>query len=104
MPSFQNQEVFEFIKGFTSYGMLSYLLFIIIGLVITLVLQSSSASMTLTLAMTFNGWIPVDLAAYMIIGENIGTCFTAEVAALVWAILTPGDRQGYIPYLMLLGP
>ena len=33
--------------------------------------------------MTFNGWIPVDLAAYMIIGENIGTCFTAEVAALV---------------------
>ena len=83
VPSFQNQEVFDFIKGFTSYGMLSYLLFIIIGLVITLVLQSSSASMTLTLAMTFNGWIPVDLAAYMIIGENIGTCFTAEVAALV---------------------
>ena len=39
--------------------------------------------MTLTLAMTFNGWLPVDLAAYMIIGENIGTCFTAEVAALV---------------------
>jgi len=83
VPSFQNQEVFDFIKGFTSYGILSYLLFIIIGLVITLVLQSSSASMTLTLAMTFNGWIPVDLAAYMIIGENIGTCFTAEVAALV---------------------
>jgi len=83
VPSFQNQEVFDFIKGFTSYGMLSYLLFIIIGLAITLVLQSSSASMTLTLAMTFNGWISVDLAAYMIIGENIGTCFTAEVAALV---------------------
>lgn len=83
VPSFQNQEVFDFIKGFTSYGQLSFLLFIIIGLMITLILQSSSASMTLTLAMTFNGWLPVDLAAYMIIGENIGTCFTAEVAALV---------------------
>ena len=83
VPSFQNQEVFDFIKDFTSYGQLSFLLFIIIGLFITLILQSSSASMTLTLAMTFNGWLPVDLAAYMIIGENIGTCFTAEVAALV---------------------
>ena len=83
VPSFQNQEVFDFIKGFTSFGLLSNLLFIIIGLVITLIVQSSSASMTLTLAMTFNGWISVDLAAYMIIGENIGTCFTAEVAAVV---------------------
>ena len=83
LPSFENQVVYDYIKGFMSYGLLSDLSFVLIGLVITLLVQPSSASMTLTLAMTFNGWLPIELAAYMIIGENIGTCFTAEVAALV---------------------
>lgn len=83
LPSLENQVVYDYIKGFMSYGLFSDLLFILIGLVITLLVQSSSASMTLTLAMTYNGWLPMELAAYMIIGENIGTCFTAEVAALV---------------------
>lgn len=83
LPSLENQVVYDYIKGFMSYGLLSDFLFVLIGLIITLLLQSSSASMTLTLAMTFNGWLPIELAAYMIIGENIGTCFTAEVAALV---------------------
>ncbi len=83
LPTFENQVVYDYIKGFMSYGLLSNFLFVLIGLIITLLVQSSSASMTLTLTMTFNGWLPIDLAAYMIIGENIGTCFTAEVAALV---------------------
>jgi phosphate:Na+ symporter len=83
LPSLQNEVVYDYIKNFISYGILSNFLFVFIGVVITLLVQSSSASMALTLAMAYNGWLPMDLAAYMIIGENIGTCFTAEVAALV---------------------
>lgn len=83
LPSLQNEVVYEYIKSFISYGILSNFLFVLIGVIMTLLVQSSSASMTLTLAMAYNGWLPMDLAAFMIIGENIGTCFTAEVAALV---------------------
>lgn len=83
LPSLQNEAVYDYIKNFMSYGIMSNFLFVFIGLVITLLLQSSSASITLTMAMAYNGWLPMDLAAHMIIGENIGTCFTAEVASLV---------------------
>lgn len=83
LPSLQNQDVYDYIKSFMSYGFFSNFIFVLIGVIVTLLVQSSSASMTLTLAMVYNGWLPIELAAYMIVGENIGTCFTAEVAAFV---------------------
>ena len=63
--------------------MLSGLLFIFFGAITTVIVQSSSAAMALTLVMSANGWIPLGVAATMVLGQNIGTTITAEIAAVV---------------------
>lgn len=77
-----NPELVSFLADFTDWGYFSYLLFIIIGGVLTVVIQSSSATMALTLVMTAQGWISFEIAAAMVLGENIGTTITAELASL----------------------
>ena len=76
-------EVLEFIKGWTQLGFGSVLIFLLFGTIMTLVLQSSSATMALTLIMMSLGWIPFHMAAAMVLGENIGTTITANIAASV---------------------
>jgi len=76
-------EILAFLTEYTSHGYASVLLFMLIGTILTLVVQSSSATMALTLLMTFEGWIPFDMAAAMVLGENIGTTITANLAAIV---------------------
>ncbi|WP_420317777.1 Na/Pi cotransporter family protein [Ekhidna sp.] len=78
-----NPEILEFLSRYTDLGYLSILLFVLIGTGLTVVVQSSSAAMALTLVMANNGWIPFELAAAMVLGENIGTTITANLAALV---------------------
>ncbi len=78
-----NPEILSFLVTYTSQGYWSVLLFLAIGTVLTLVLQSSSAAMALTLLMTHEGWLPYDMAAAMVLGQNIGTTITANLAALV---------------------
>lgn len=78
-----NPEILAFLSNYADMGYLSTLIFIVVGTVLTLVVQSSSAAMALTLVMCFEGWIPFELAAAMVLGENIGTTITANLAALV---------------------
>lgn len=78
-----NPAIFAFLDGFTQYGYFSLLLFVLVGTVLTLLTQSSSAATAITLVMVFEGWIPFPIAAAMILGENIGTTVTANIAALV---------------------
>ncbi|NNF20947.1 MAG: Na/Pi cotransporter family protein [Saprospiraceae bacterium] len=78
-----NPGALEFLAKYTELGYLSVLLFLIIGTVLTLIVQSSSATMALTLVMCNEGWIPFDMAAAMVLGENIGTTITANLAAIV---------------------
>ncbi len=78
-----NPELLEFLQGFTHWGYGSYLLFIAIGTILTIVVQSSSASMTITLVLVAKGWISFDIAAAMVLGENIGTTITAELASMI---------------------
>ena len=79
----ETPEVLAFIQGWTSYGFGSVLIFLLLGTVLTLVLQSSSATMALTLIMVNMGWIPFEMGAAMVLGENIGTTITANIAAAV---------------------
>ena len=79
----QTPEVLEFVTAWSSYGFCSVLLFLAFGTVLTLVLQSSSATMAITLIMLSMGWIPFDMACAMVLGENIGTTITANIAASV---------------------
>ncbi|MCK3684060.1 Na/Pi cotransporter family protein [Maribellus sp. YY47] len=79
----ENPEILEFLKHFTGMGIGSSLIFLVIGTILTVVIQSSSATMALTLVMCNNGWINFDSAAAMVLGENIGTTITANIAAVV---------------------
>ncbi len=78
-----NPEVLEFLAAYTSNGFFSILLFVFVGTVLTVVVQSSSAAMTLTLTLLANGIISYEFAAAMVLGENIGTTITANLAALI---------------------
>jgi phosphate:Na+ symporter len=66
----------------TDMGILSVILFLFLGSILTVVLQSSSAALVLTLVLCLHG-LPFELGAATILGENIGTTVTANLAALV---------------------
>ena len=79
----QTPEVLEFVSTWSSHGFGSVLLFLLFGTILTLVLQSSSATMAITLIMLSMGWIPFGIACAMVLGENIGTTITANIAASI---------------------
>ena len=91
----QTPEVLSFIQQWTGYGFGSVVIFLVFGTVLTLVLQSSSATMALTLIMMSLGWIPFDMAAAMVLGENIGTTITANIAA---AVGNPNARRAALAH------
>lgn len=78
-----NPEILSFLQNYTNLGFRSTLLFVLVGTLLTVIIQSSSASMALTLVMCNNGWMSFDVAAAMVLGENIGTTITANLAAFV---------------------
>ena len=77
-----NPEMLEFLTKYTQSGFSSVLIFLAIGSILTVVVQSSSATMAITLVMVSKGWISYDLGAAMVLGENIGTTITANIAAI----------------------
>ena len=79
----ETPQVLEFVKDWSSYGFTSVLIFLVFGTILTLVLQSSSATMAITLIMLSMGYIPFSMACAMVLGENIGTTITANIAASV---------------------
>ena len=79
----QTPEVLEFVRQWAGHGFWSVLIFLGIGTILTLILQSSSATMAITLIMLSMGWIPFPMACAMVLGENIGTTITANIAASV---------------------
>ena len=90
-------EVLAFIQNWTSFGFGSVLIFLLFGTVLTLVLQSSSATMAITLIMVNMGWIPFEMGAAMVLGENIGTTITANIAASVG---TPNARRAAMAHTL----
>lgn len=78
----QNPDMLAFLNQYTNYGYGSVLIFLLVGTILTIVVQSSSATMAITLIMCTKGWISYDLAVAMVLGENIGTTITANIAAI----------------------
>jgi phosphate:Na+ symporter len=77
-----NADSLAWFQSWADHGFASILLFIVVGSVLTIVVQSSSASMAITLTMAAKGWIGFEIAAAMVLGENIGTTITAALAAI----------------------
>jgi phosphate:Na+ symporter len=92
-----NPEVLAFVKNYTSMGFESVLLFLLIGAVLTIIVQSSSATVAITLIMCSKGWIPFEIAAAMVLGENIGTTITANLAAL--SANVPARRAAFAHFI-----
>ena len=78
----QNPDMLAFVQDYTGMGFFSILLFVLIGTVLTMIVQASAATMAITLIMCANGWISFELGAALVLGENIGTTITANLAAL----------------------
>ena len=91
----ETPEILSFIQQWTGYGFGSVIIFLIFGTLLTLILQSSSATMALTLIMMSMGWIPFSMAAAMVLGENIGTTITANIAA---AVGNPNARRAALAH------
>ena len=91
----ETPEAISFIQQWGGHGFWSVLLFLVFGTVLTLVLQSSSATMALTLIALSVGWISFDMAAAMVLGENIGTTITANIAA---AVGNPNARRAALAH------
>lgn len=79
----EHPETLAFVQNLTQYRFLSVLIFLSLGTILTIVLQASSATMALTMVFVSNGWIGFDMAAAMVLGENIGTTITSNIAASV---------------------
>ena len=77
-----NPDMLAFVQNYTDMGFFSVLLFVLIGTLLTMIVQASAATMAITLIMCANGWISFELGAALVLGENIGTTITANLAAL----------------------
>ena len=78
----KNPDMLAFVQNYTDMGFFSILLFVFIGTILTMIVQASAATMAITLIMCANGWISFELGAALVLGENIGTTITANLAAL----------------------
>ncbi len=84
MPNLEEYPRFlQGIATLSDYGFASVLLFVVIGTVLTCLVQASAAMMAITLVMCYKGWIGFDMAVALVMGQNIGTTITANLAAMV---------------------
>jgi len=84
VPDLQRHpDLMYFISDLGNHGLLSIILFLSIGMILTALIQSSSASMALTLTICLSGWLPFEIAAVMVLGSNIGSTLSTEIASWV---------------------
>lgn len=83
VPDLQkNPEMFAVLREYTSMGMGSVLIFAFVGMIVTAIIQSSSATFAIVLIMSSKGWIDFNLACALILGSNIGTTITPLLASM----------------------
>ena len=102
VPDLQsNPEMFEFLQQYTSMGFGSVLIFTMVGLVLTMVIQSSAATFAITLIMCSKGWIDFDLSCALVLGSNIGTTITPLMASLGGNIAAKRASMGHLLFNLL---
>lgn len=79
----KDSPIVQFFVEYKDAGFLGHVMFVILGALVTIIIQSSSAAMALTLTMVSKGIIPFEVACAMVLGENIGTTITAELASTI---------------------
>ena len=93
----KNPEMIEFFKSFDIHSYSTILIFLAVGTIITGIVQSSAAVMAITILMCSTGVLPIYLGIALVMGENIGTTMTANLAALG---ATPQARRAALAHLV----
>lgn len=102
MPDIKSsQAVIEFIKDFSGAGFGNIMVFVFIGTALTVIMQSSSAMMALTLVLCNQGIIPFEAAAALVLGENIGTTITANLAATIGNVASKRAARAHLLFNMM---
>jgi len=102
VPDLQaNPEIFSFLQAYTGMGYGSVLLFALLGTLITIVIQSSSATFAIVLVMSSKGWISFELAAAVVLGSNIGTCITPLIASISANVQAKRAAMGHLIFNVL---
>ncbi|MDE6311671.1 MAG: Na/Pi cotransporter family protein [Muribaculaceae bacterium] len=102
VPDLQNNpEMFEALRNYASMGIRSILLFALVGLVLTMVIQSSAATFAITLIMCTKGWITFDLACALVLGSNIGTTVTPILASMSGNTAAKRTAMGHLLFNLL---
>lgn len=96
-----NPELFAAIQDYADMGFLSVLLFAFIGMVVTIIVQSSSVTFAIVLVICSKGWISFDMAAALVLGSNIGTCITPLIAAISGNIWAKRSAMGHLMFNVL---
>lgn len=86
----------DFMTQYSSYGYLSILLFMFIGMILTMIVQASSAAFTIALLMCANGWINFGMGCALVLGSNIGTCITPVLASLSANTMAKRAAMGHL--------
>ncbi len=102
VPDLQsNPEMFAFLKEYASMGISSILIFLAVGIVLTMVIQSSAATFAITLIMCTKGWITFDLACALVLGSNIGTTITPILASMSGNVAAKRTAMGHLLFNLL---
>lgn len=102
VPDLQsNPEMFAVLRDYASLGIRSILIFTAVGLVLTMVIQSSAATFAITLIMCSKGWITFDLACALVLGSNIGTTITPILASMSGNVAAKRASMGHLLFNLL---
>lgn len=102
VPDLQsNPEMFAFLQQYTSMGFGSVVIFMLVGLLVTMVIQSSAATFAITLIMCSKGWIDFDLSCALVLGSNIGTTVTPILASMSGNVAAKRTAMGHLLFNVL---
>ncbi len=102
VPDLQsNPEMFAFLQHYASMGFGSVLIFCLVGMLVTMIIQSSAAMFAITLIMCSKGWITFDLACALVLGSNIGTTITPLLASMSGNVAAKRTATGHLLFNLL---
>lgn len=102
VPDLQsNPEMFAVLREYASMGIGSIVIFLLVGLVVTAIIQSSAATFAIVLIMCSKGWITFDLACAVVLGSNIGTTVTPLLASMSGNVAARRTAMGHLLFNLL---
>ena len=92
----KDPEMFAALRAYADMGYASVLLFALVGMIVTAIIQSSAATFAIVLIMCTKGWITFDLACALVLGSNIGTTITPLLASMSGNVAAKRTAMGHL--------